>query len=227
MTHRPCVTALEPRSCAGFSVSRRLVAASVGASTLHGSAAGRRPTSSCTTPPAAMMEALGTCCPPMDRRGSARRYSVVAAGEGRPAGGARSAFAVMDPGCRVGMRPVKNSASAATPAMMASAARSALSRAFAFSSTIADWVLPVTMSLVELRLEVVVRQERNPAGQLRVRLLRDARRDVRVLLDPRQQRRGEAGDQHRPCQRGPERRPEVRRRVLQAAHFGALRVGDR
>ena len=55
---------------------------------------------------------------------------VVEPGMTWRSGGPRSAAGLRDPGCRVGMPPAKNSASAATSAMTASAARSARSRAF-------------------------------------------------------------------------------------------------
>jgi hypothetical protein len=79
---------------------------------------------------------------------------------------------------------------------------------------------------VQRRLQIRVRDERDAARQLDVRLRRDLGGDRGVLVDARQERRGQDGDQHRPGQGRAERRAEVGRGVLQPADLRALVVPD-
>src|SRR5262249_58522907 len=55
--------------------------------------------------------------------------------------------------------------------------------------------------LVELGLQVLVGQERDPAGQFHLCLGREVLRDGGVLLDAGQERRGQRGGQHPARQR--------------------------
>ena len=65
-----------------------------------------------------------------------------------------------------------------------------------------------------------------PSDELHVRLRHDLVGHGWVLIDPGQERGRQRGDQDRAGQRGAERRPELARRVLQAADLRALAVGD-
>src|SRR4029453_7745713 len=56
--------------------------------------------------------------------------------------------------------------------------------------------------LVERRLQVLVRHERDAGGELALRLGRDALRDLRVVLDAAEERRAQGRDEHGACERG-------------------------
>ncbi len=121
----------------------------------------------------------------------------------------------------------RNSATTASTARIASAARRPSRRASAYAASAASVRLRRRARVLECGLEIGVRDERDASGELDLRLLRHAVRDRGALLDVRQERRRQRRDQQRAGQRGAERGAEVRHRVLDAADLGALVVRHR
>ena len=95
------------------------------------------------------------------------------------------------PGWRVGIPLAKTNASMANTAKTASEARSPLSRACAFSSTIASASAAGTPASSSAFAQVCVGDEGNAAGQFDLRVCLDLFWDAGIVLDARDEGPGE------------------------------------